>query len=765
MPTAIPRHVNDAEIITRYTDQPSTMPEKLRKQIEAEWGGLPLQLYALADLSASMLLVANWVALGPEHISIAHGSNGVSQPGMTTIKCSQIKALREMPGLSCNVIMLLGEPGEPALAVLRYTHRQRRAMETIKFVLQQRIDGYEVDVDEPDEVYAGSMAHSVKQAQAAMAGSRYIVVWRLLAYLRPYRVRVACGMIAAVLMTVLSLLPPYVTRYLIDDVVQPFQKGAMDSGAAMRIAWIILVALAASYLLREACHWIRLRVMSVIGEYVARDLRTELYSHLQRLSLNFYSSKQTGSIISRCSNDTDRLWDFVAFGVVEVSLSIIMLVGLSAVLLYMDWRLGLVMTLPVPIMLGSFVLHGRTMKRHFLRMWRKWSAMTAVLSDTIPGMRVVKAFNQEEREVDRFNNKNDGVLVEANTLHSIWTRFWPMLILGLHCMTLGVWMFALPRLLGASEWNTLTIGDFIAFLLYMGMFAYPIETIGMMTRMMNRATSSAMRVFEILDTEPEIRNVASPVKLEPVEGRVVFENVTFAYDGVRQVLRRVSFEVEPGEMIGLVGPSGAGKTTVINLIARFYDTTSGRILIDGVELKNLDTGHYRRQIGMVLQDPHLFHGTILENIRYGAPEANMKQIVEAARAANAHDFICNLSHSYDTVVGERGHTLSGGERQRISIARAILNNPRILILDEATSSVDTETERNIQEALDRLISGRTVFAIAHRLSTLRQASRLMVLEDGRLTEEGTHDELLAKEGGTFKKLSDMQHELHEMYAV
>jgi len=266
-------------------------------------------------------------------------------------------------------------------------------------------------------------------------------------------------------------------------------------------------------------------------------------------------------------------------------------------------------------------------------------------------------------------------------------------------------------------------------------------------------------VFEVLDSEPEVRDEPDPVRLEPVEGRVSFENVTFAYDGVRQILRGITFDVAPGELIGLVGPSGGGKSTVVNLIARFYDPTGGAVRIDGVDLRHVDTGHYREQMGMVLQDPYLFHGTVLENIRYAMPDATPAAVIAAAKAANAHDFICKLGQGYDTVVGERGHTLSGGERQRISIARAVLHNPRILILDEATSSVDTETERQIQEALDRLIAGRTVFAIAHRLSTLRRASRLFVIEKGRLAESGTHKELLAVDGGIYKRLYELQLQL------
>ncbi len=515
--------------------------------------------------------------------------------------------------------------------------------------------------------------------------------------------------------------------------------------------------MATVYLVKQAAAHIRLRLMAILGEWVARDLRDELYEHIQQLSLSFFSRKRTGSLITRVSADTDRLWEFLAFGVVDVSLSLVMLAGLGAVLLTLDWRLGLVMTLPVPVFCWVIYRHGENISRLFIRAWRKWSRVTDVLSDTIPGIRVVKAFNQEDREIDRFGERNEDVTEEFNRIHRSWTTFWPLLILGVHAMTITVWIFAVPRLLGAGA--HLPVGTFVSFLLYTTMFLAPIDVIGQMARTINRATTSAHRVFEVLDTEPEIRDVAEPVRLEPVHGRVTFDHVTFGYDGVRQVLRGVSFDVTPGELIGLVGPSGGGKTTIVNLIARFYDVSGGTIRIDGVDIRHLDTGHYRRQMGMVLQDPYLFHGTLLENIRYGLPDAPLSQVVAAAQAANAHDFITKLQHGYDTVVGERGHTLSGGERQRVSIARAILHDPRILILDEATSSVDTETEREIQQALERLVAGRTVFAIAHRLSTLRKASRLFVIEDGRLIEHGTHAELLAKSEGTYRHLYELQLQL------
>ncbi len=747
----------DQEIIARYIHQPTRLPAELRERIEREWSGGPILLYALADLDHALMLGQSWLVLGPDCLALA-------RPGMDgawdvhSVARERIRAIEESPGLSANTLAIIGAPEEEQpLVLVRYTQRQRGAFENIRFVLDEALEQRTVAPVDADRVYADAVARPVRDAQALVAGRESAVILRLLGCLEPYRREVIFGLSAAAVVTLASLIPPYLAGFLLDRVVRPAHEGTLAHGTASRLAWMAVAAMGGVYVIRQLAAHVRLRLMSVLGENVARDLRAELYQHIQRMSLAFFSRKKTGSLITRVTADTDRLWEFIAFGVVDVSLSVVMLLGLGLVLLTLDWRLGLVMTLPVPLFCWLIYRHGESLNARFIRAWRKWSRMTDVLGDTIPGIRVVKAFNQEAREIERFVVRNDDVTNEVNEIHHMWTTFWPMLMFAVHTTTVLVWVFAVPRLLGMG--HPLSPGVFVSFLLYTTMFVAPIEVIGQMVRTINRATSSAHRVFEVLDSEPEVRDVPDAVRLTPVHGRVTFENVTFAYDGVRQVLKGVSFDVQPGELIGLVGPSGGGKSTVVNLIARFYDASGGAIRIDGVDVRTLDTGHYRHQLGMVLQDPYLFHGTVLDNIRYGLPEASLGAVIAAAKAANAHDFICKLGQGYDTVVGERGHTLSGGERQRISIARAVLHDPRILILDEATSSVDTETEREIQEALERLIAGRTVFAIAHRLSTLRRASRLFVIEQGRLAEHGTHRELLAKGDGIYRKLYELQLQL------
>ncbi|MEO0508620.1 MAG: ABC transporter ATP-binding protein [Verrucomicrobiota bacterium] len=755
------RVLKDQSIIESYADQPGSLPEALQARAYTFNAHRAPLLYAMVDLDTAGQLQEGWLVLGHDEVFLF---SSVDDEDPARVARSELKYVRELPGLSSSALLLMDDASQLPRLQANYSHRQKQSMENIRFVIDQQIQGHDIHPRDADEVYAEAVSAKIKDAQSSVMSSQFKIILRLLSYFRPYKRQVAIGFAAALVMTVLNLVPPFVTGYVIDKILRPLEGGQLTSGTGVQVTFAVVGGLALLYIIRELCVWIRLKKLAYLGENVAHDLRRDLYTHLQQLSLGFFSKKQTGSIISRVSSDTDRLWDFIAFGVVEATLSILMLFSLGVVLTLMDWQLGLVLMLPIPLFLYAFYRHGKHINRHFLKAWRKWSDVTAVLSDTIPGMRVVKAFSQEKREVNRFGSRNDQALDSFNSVHDVWTKFWPLLMGSFHLLTLAVWGMALPRVFG--EWGQpLSVGTFVAFLLYMGMFFYPLEVIGQITRILNRAVSSAHRVFEIMDTDPDPTLAGDRPQVKELRGEIAFENVSFSYNGVHETLRNISFRIKPGEMIGLVGPSGAGKSTVTNLVAGFHQATGGRVLVDGRNLADLDVSSYREHLGMVLQEPFLFHGTLLENIRYGQRDAGLSDVIAAARAANAHDFICRLPLGYDTVVGERGHTLSGGERQRISIARAILHNPQLLIFDEATSNVDTETERNIQAALNRLVQGRTVIAIAHRLSTLKQADRLLVMKEGCLVEEGTHQQLLQLPNGVYRKLHDLQVELHHQLVV
>lgn len=445
-----------------------------------------------------------------------------------------------------------------------------------------------------------------------------------------------------------------------------------------------------------------------------------------------------------------------------------MMIGVGIALFMNDAYLAKFVIMPLPLMVAFLYFFREHLSSMYLRFSRRWSAIASTIGNVIPGIRVVKAFAQENKEKERFAQINQVAYESIVDLHAHWNFVSPFLNWMMHLSHLLVWIFGAPRVLEyivTDGQSGMPLGVFIAFTSYLWMFLGPVQVLGNMASSLSRATAASSRIFEILDTQPTIVNIEKPKILEPLKGRVQFDNVYYTYDGIRQVIKGISFDVEPGEMIGLVGPSGGGKSTLINLICRFYDVTDGNISIDGVNLHEIELSSYRRQIGIVLQEPYLFFGTVAENIAYGKPDASLGEIIDAAKAANAHEFICSFPDAYDSLVGERGLTLSGGERQRISIARAILNNPRVLILDEATSSVDTETEKKIQQALDNLVAGRTTFAIAHRLTTLRHADRVFVIDSGELVESGTHNELLANKDGKYYKLHETQSELQSLMYV
>lgn len=555
--------------------------------------------------------------------------------------------------------------------------------------------------------------------------------------------------------TAAGLIWPYLTMPLIDDVLIPWQNGASQISNADFFVKLspYLIGLLGAALLAWALGWAKTYVISYISELISGDLRNHTYKHLQQMSLDFYGSKRTGDLIARVSSDTDRICNFLSSHLLDFVTDILMISLTSVILLRLDPWLALVALLPFPV-IAWLTQRVRIRLRHgFARAGHAWSEMVSVLADAIPGVRVVKAFAQESREIQRFEDANRHVLESNVRINKLWSFFGPTVTLLTEIGLLLIW--------GYGAWQvsqqSMTVGKLTLFITYISRFYVRLDSMSRMLANTQRAAAAAFRVFELLDQRPSVMESKNPVDPGRIRGEVELRGVRFRYSN-REVIRGVDFTIQPGELIGLVGPSGSGKSTLVNLVCRFYDVTEGAILIDGHDIRDFPIEKFRSNIGIVLQEPYLFFGTIAENIAYGRPTASPAEIIAAARAANAHQFISRLPDGYDSLVGERGHGLSGGERQRISIARAILTDPRLLILDEATSAVDNETEREIQAALDNLVKGRTTIAIAHRLSTLRNADRIVVMENGVIVEVGKHDELLEL-GGVYARLHHAQLEL------
>ncbi len=556
---------------------------------------------------------------------------------------------------------------------------------------------------------------------------------RLLSYFAPYKFKIVVAIGCMVAVAALNLVVPWIVKEMIDKIL--INK---DTAMLNVIAIIVVVV----YVVRGGFFFGQEYLMASVGQEIILKIRNEIYEHLHRLSLSFFVREHTGEIVSRVVNDVYVLQDVITRGFIDLVLKGITVVGIIAFIFYIDWRLSLITLAVLPLAAFAIDFYSKKLRHIGKDMQERLADLSALIHEVIAGIRIVKSFGMESTEIDRFkerNRRNYASILKGVKVSAILS---PLVELIMACsLTLLLWYGGHEVINGR-----LTPGELVAFLGYVGLISAPIKGLSSLYSRIQQAMAAADRIFEVIDTPEEVKELPDAKVLDSIEGRITFEGVWFSYDEENFILKDINLDVKPGEVVAIVGPTGVGKTTLADLVPRFYDPQMGTVRIDGVDLKEVNIRSLRRHIGIVPQDPVLFSGTIRDNIAYGYPDATDEEVQEAARIANAHLFINRFPDGYDTIVGERGASLSGGERQRIAIARAIIRKPKILILDEATSFLDYASESLVSEAISKIMEGRTSLVIAHRLSTIVGADKIVVLKDGRIVEIGKHAELLSRKG-------------------
>jgi subfamily B ATP-binding cassette protein MsbA len=598
---------------------------------------------------------------------------------------------------------------------------------------EQREAGEDAETDRDDD--AGEPRRA--------PGTLWAALRRILRFAWPYRRRLVGALALVSGGSLVALAVPLGLRALIDAV---FEQGNT------RLLNRLTVGLVVLFLAQAALSFFGQYLLKWTGERVVADLRQKLYAHLHRLSLNFFSRNRTGDLTSRLVGDVASVRKAATQALADLLTQSLSLLGSLALMLVLNWRLSLVVLAVVPAVTGAAVYFGRKIRRLARRVQDRLADTTAIAEEALAGMRVVKGFARSGHETERYADAVEALFEQARRRVLLSVSFRTLVGLLFFGALVGVFWFGGREVLAGR----LTAGDLVAFVFYAFNIARSVRQLSGLYTTFNSAAGASERIFELLGEQPEVAGAPDAHALPPVEGRVAFEDVSFAYEPGDDVLSEISFEAEPGQTVALVGPSGAGKTTLMSLIPRFYDPQEGRVTVDGTDVRSVTLRSLRQQVALVSQEVQLFAASIGENIRYGRLEATQAEVEEAARAANAHGFITELDGGYDTAVGERGVRLSGGQRQRVAIARALLRRAPLLLLDEATSSLDAASEQSVQRALERLMAGRTTFVIAHRLSTVQGADRILVLDDGGLVETGTHPELMARPDGLYRELAAIQ---------
>ncbi len=560
----------------------------------------------------------------------------------------------------------------------------------------------------------------------------------LFGYIKPHLKMLIVCIVLSLITTSMALVPPYVTKMMVDTIIPQGDK---------RMLLIVIGALLGVYVVQYSVGALRSYYLRVTGDKIIVDLKKDIYAKAQFLPMKFYDKTSTGSIINRINSDTAQLQNFMLRITQEAVVQFFLLIGIVVIMMVMNWKLTLLSLIPVPLVILFSRFFGKKIAPMYRRLWRRSSSISTILADTIPSIRIIKSFTSEERAINKFSRYVDDWMNEDKSAAKTATAFPNIITFLVTCGSLIIWFVGGNFVISTPD--KLSLGLLVSFISYTSMFYAPVNFFAGLNDSYQNALASVEKILDIINAEPE-NNFGKGNEMKFIDGKIEFRNVNFSFDRSKKVLTDINLVIEPGDIVGIVGTTGSGKSTLINLIMRFYDDYEGEILIDNVNLKDIDMDFFRSKIGYVQQEPLMFRDTIFNNIAYSMPGAKTEQIIKAADIANAHGFISRLPDAYDTLLGERGIGLSGGEKQRLSIARAVLKNPSIMIFDEATSAVDSETEKLIQDAIDRIIRGRTTLMIAHRLSTLRKANRILVVDGGQIIENGSHEELMALKGKYYK---------------